>query len=68
MNLGLKYVGKLKCICASVHFSKELKLDALQYGGFESLFQYQLLLFVELGVLSSQKEASSTGKTSCLKP
>lgn len=48
MNLGLKDVGKLTCICISRHFSKELKLDASEYGRVQSSLQYQLLLFVEL--------------------
>lgn len=48
MNLGLKCVGKLKCIHASMHFGKELKLDASEYHRVQSSLQYQLLLFVEL--------------------
>lgn len=48
MNLGMKYGGKLKCIHASKHFSKELKWDASEYRRVQSSLQYQLLLFVEL--------------------
>lgn len=53
----------------SIHFSKELKQDVSEYCRVQPSLQDQLLLFWRITeVLSSQKEASSTGKYSGLKP